>query len=67
MVGEEQVELTVSVGAAEYLGRDESFDALMERTRGLAKVRCEALWAALTFTTSPLESMLVTPARLRIM
>ena len=31
IVGEDQVELTVSVGAAEYLGPDESFEALMER------------------------------------
>lgn len=31
IVGEDQVELTVSVGAAEYLGADESFDSLMER------------------------------------
>jgi diguanylate cyclase (GGDEF)-like protein len=31
VVGEEQVELTVSIGAAEYLGPDESLDALMER------------------------------------
>ena len=31
IVGEDQVELTVSVGAAEYLGPDESFDSLMER------------------------------------
>ncbi|WP_374474171.1 GGDEF domain-containing protein [Arenimonas sp.] len=31
VVGEEVVELTVSVGAAEYLGPGESFDALMDR------------------------------------
>ena len=31
VVGEDQVELTVSVGAAEWLGPGESFDALMER------------------------------------
>ena len=31
VVGEDQVELTVSVGAAEWLGPDESFDTLMER------------------------------------
>jgi diguanylate cyclase (GGDEF)-like protein len=31
VVGEEHVELTVSVGAAEYLGPDEHLDALMER------------------------------------
>ncbi|HBD19768.1 MAG TPA: hypothetical protein DC063_06620 [Arenimonas sp.] len=31
VVGEEVVELTVSVGAAEYLGPEESFDALMDR------------------------------------
>lgn len=31
VVGEEQVELTVSVGAAEWLGAGESFDSLMER------------------------------------
>ncbi|ODS63263.1 MAG: hypothetical protein ABS41_08905 [Arenimonas sp. SCN 70-307] len=31
VVGEEVVELTVSVGAAEYLGEDESYDALMDR------------------------------------
>ena len=30
-VGEEVVELTVSLGAAEYLGADESLDALVER------------------------------------
>ena len=31
VVGEEVVELTVSVGAAEYLGIEESYDALMDR------------------------------------
>ena len=31
VVGEEHVELTVSIGAAEYLGPDEHLDALMER------------------------------------
>lgn len=31
MVGEEQVELTVSIGAAEFLGPDESLDTLMGR------------------------------------
>lgn len=31
VVGEEVVELTVSVGAAEYLGEGESYDALMDR------------------------------------
>lgn len=31
VVGEEVVELTVSVGAAEYLGADENYDALMDR------------------------------------
>ena len=31
IVGEDQVELTVSIGAAEWLGPSESFDALMER------------------------------------
>ena len=31
VVGEDQVELTVSIGAAEWLGPAETFDALMER------------------------------------
>ena len=31
VVGEEVVELTVSVGAAEYLGADEPYDALLDR------------------------------------
>lgn len=32
VVGEEVVELTVSIGAAEYLGGDESLDALVDRS-----------------------------------
>jgi diguanylate cyclase (GGDEF)-like protein len=31
VVGEEVVELTVSIGAAEWLGSDEAMDALMDR------------------------------------
>jgi diguanylate cyclase (GGDEF)-like protein len=31
IVGEEVVELTVSIGAAEYLGTDEALDALVDR------------------------------------